>query len=110
MPNRHRYFLIQNGRRTEELINGKWIPAGESAPEHGHNLIRDHLGEGVRGIYNPATRKRYDSRSRYLADTKAHGGEVVGNDQPMTPPPRAKVRESFADTIGRLSQQKGWNL
>ena len=109
MP-RHRYFYSVNGRRVEELIDGKWLPVSHAQVTHSHNIIRDQLGDGVRGVYNPATSKRYDSRSKYLADTKAVGGVIVGNDQPLRPRPKATVGERLETTIERLSQQKGWNL
>lgn len=108
---KHRYFYIINGERKEELRDGKWrkVTSG-SARQSGNYIIRDQLGEGVRGVYNPATMKRYDSRSTYMRDTKAAGCEIVGNDQPVKAPPRARVRESIATTVERISQQKGWGL
>lgn len=108
---KHRYFYIINGERKEELRDGKWrkVTAG-GARQSSNYIIRDQLGEGVKGVYNPATMKRYDSRSRYLDDTKAAGCEVVGNDQPIRDMPRAKVNEPFSTTVERISQQRGWNL
>lgn len=106
----HRYFYVENGQRKEELVNGKWVKAREHVSTDSHFIIRDQLGEGVKGVYNPATMRRYDSRSRYLGDTKAAGCEVVGNDQPVKSPPRARVSEPLHQTVERLSQQKGWNL
>lgn len=108
MP-KHRYFYIVNGERKEELVGGKWVKANREAVARTHNVVRDQLG-GVNGIYNPATRKRYDSNSRYQQDTKAAGCTIVGNDSTAPKMPRARVQESFATTVERLNQQKGWGL
>lgn len=112
MAVRHRYFYTVNGRRVEELIDGKWLPVAQNEVQHSHNIIRDSLGEGVKGIWNPATNQRYDSRSKYLADTKAAGCEVVGNDHVhgLKGPGVTKSPEPLHQTIDRLNQQKGWNL
>lgn len=107
MP-KHRYFYIENGQRKEELVAGKWVKAGERDQSRAHNLIRDDLG--TKGVYNPATKRKYDSKSRYYADTKAAGCSIVGNDQAMNGPPRTRIKEPFEQTIERLNQQKGWNL
>jgi hypothetical protein len=107
---RHRYFYIENGQRKEELRDGKWLPVSEVQQAHGPLIIRDQLGEGVKGVWNPATDKRYDSRSRYMRDTKAAGCEVVGSDNAHRTVPKAKVHEPLHQTIERLNQQKGWNL
>jgi len=58
----------------------------------------------------PAPNRRYDSKSRYYADTKAAGGEIVGNDFKASSPPKAKNPEPVHQTIERLNQQKGWGL
>lgn len=108
MP-KHRYFYIVNGERKEELVCGKWVKANRETVARTHNVVRDQLG-GVNGIYNPATRKRYDSNSQYQQDTKAAGCTIVGNDAPMKAPPRASIGEKFETTIERLNQQKGWGL
>lgn len=56
--------------------NGEWIEAEKAAPKHQSYLISDNLND----VWNPMTNKRYSSKSRYYAETKAHGGEIMGND------------------------------
>lgn len=108
MSREHRYYYIANGKRFI-LCDGKWLPVDHQPTTRAHNVVRDQLG-GVNGIYNPATRKRYDSNSRYQQDTKAAGCTIVGNDTTAPKVPKARVQESFATTVERLNQQKGWGL
>lgn len=109
---KHRYFYTVNGKRVEELVNGQWLPlsSADTPSAHSHLIIRDQLGEGVKGVWNPATDKRYDSRSRYMQDTKAAGCEVVGSDNAHRTVPKAKVQEPLHVTVERLNQQRGWGL
>lgn len=107
---KHRYFYTVNGKRVEELVNGQWLSVSETPQAHGPLIIRDQLGEGVRGVWNPATNQTYDSRSRYMRDTKAAGCEVVGSDNAHRTVPKTKVQEPIHQTIERLNQQKGWGL
>ncbi len=51
----------------------------EERPQ-GPSIIRDDLPGGIHGMLNHADRKVYDSKSRYLAEVRARGCEVVGND------------------------------
>ncbi len=57
----------------------------------GPTLISDDMGAGVRGLraMYRKDKKHFDSKSRYRADVKAHGLEIVGNDDPRgsAPPP-----------------------
>jgi hypothetical protein len=59
-------------------------------PPKGPGLISDNMGgvKGLRAMYRKDG-KRFDSKSRYRADVKAHGLEIVGNDDPRgsAPPP-----------------------
>lgn len=49
-----------------------------------HFASSDCLGDGVKGVFNPADGKTYDSRSAYYNAIKAKGLEIVG-DEPMKP-------------------------
>lgn len=40
----------------------------------------DNLPNGIHGIVSMADGRHYDSKARYLAEVKARGCEVVGND------------------------------
>ena len=57
----------------------------------GPTLISDDMGACVRGLraMYRKDKKHFDSKSRYRADVKAHGLEIVGNDDPRgsAPPP-----------------------
>jgi hypothetical protein len=44
----------------------------------GFYVISDDLG--TKGVFNPATGKKYDSKAQYYKDVKASGMEIVGND------------------------------
>jgi len=110
MP-KHRYFYVENGQRKEELVSGKWRKVQRYDGPRSHMIIRDQIGDGVKGVFNHATSKRYDSRSRYLADTRAAGCEVVGNDFTMKGRPKQKVsNEPIPLTLERLNQQRGWGF
>lgn len=61
----------------------------EEKPQ-GPAVRSDRLPGGVDGLHNPATAKSYDSKSRYYADTKAAGCEILGNE----PARRNRQRES----------------
>jgi len=56
--------------------NGEWIEAERAKPRNQTFLISDHLPD----IVNPQNGKRYSSKSKYYADVRALGGEIVGND------------------------------
>lgn len=47
-------------------------------------IISDTIGTRTNtdGVLNPATGKKYDSKSEYYRDTKAAGCEIMGNDAP----------------------------
>lgn len=77
---------MARGRWIQHPETGELIPAGEYArPEPQRSslpmpmVISDHLD----GIVNPMDGKRYDSKSRYYAEVKARGGEIMGNDAPL---------------------------
>jgi len=60
--------------------NEKFVP---KPVEHGsYHIISDHLGEGLKGVLNPADGKTYNSKSAYYAAIKSKGLEIMGNDAP----------------------------
>lgn len=72
-------------------IDGFLVRVGNaSAPSHYAGT--DSLGEGVRGVFNPADGKMYDSRSAYYNAVKAKGLVIAGDDAPTTrATPKAKT-------------------
>lgn len=72
---KHRFFFLENGRRYV-LENGDWRSVDIQGPATQIHLISDALPD----VWNPRTNKRYSSKSKYYADTRATGGEIVGND------------------------------
>lgn len=56
--------------------NGEWIEAEKAAPLHHAYLISDALPD----VRHPSNGKIYSSKSRYYADTRAMGKEIMGND------------------------------
>jgi hypothetical protein len=73
------------------------------------NIVSDALGEGVKGVFNPADGKTYDSKSEYYKAVATKG--LVINDSPKIAPSKPKLKEidwekSVADTIKTLSPTK----
>lgn len=60
-------------------IDGLLVRVG-NASRPSHYSSSDNLGEGVRGMFNPADGKMYDSKSAYYNSIKAKG--LVINDSP----------------------------
>lgn len=87
------------------LRNGNLVEKHRAAPKHGAFIIGDTLPD----TWNPLTNKRYSSKSRYYADTRAMGGEIVGND-PAGLRERKPIRpnvEPAALTVKRVMEQMG---
>ena len=63
-------------------IDGKMVRVGD-ATRYPVSFGRDDLG--VKGVFNPADGKTYDSRSEYYKSVKAQGLEIMGDDAPKTP-------------------------
>ncbi len=96
--NRHRVFYIENGQRKEELIAGKWVKARGENAAHSHLIISDNLDY----VVNPATGKRFTSKSRLRADYKARGYQELGNDLPK---PKPKI-QPHPEPVGRALYRK----
>lgn len=74
-----------------------------------HYAGSDCLGDGTKGVYNPADGKTYDSRSQYYNAVKAKG--LVINDEMTAEKPKTHVKEinwkrEVHKTINQLSPTK----
>ncbi len=96
----------------------------EETPQ-GPNVISDTMGDninGLRAMYRK-DKKHFDSKSRYRADVKANGLEIVGNDDMRgSPPPPVnygqKVKDAYekfdgnyqgmADLVRAEEQRTAW--
>ena len=56
--------------------DGEVVEIEKAAPRQQTYLVSDCLPD----VMHPSNGKRYSSKSKYYADTKAMGGEIVGND------------------------------
>lgn len=75
------------------------------------NYISDKLGDGVEGMWHPATGEWMDSKSRFRAETEARGLTEMGNE----PFPerkvqteaelRAEVAKEIADTYDQIAAE-----
>jgi len=88
------------------IRNGELVEKSKAPPKPGTAYI---IGDNLPDTWNPLTNKRYSSKSRYYQDTRAAGGEIVGNDpaglrerkfaKPNLEPPQV--------TIKRVLEQMG---
>lgn len=90
--------------QSDDPKDWQWVPrnmfrryTGPRTP----NLIKDDLG--VKGVYNPGTGRRYDSRSQYHSDLKAKGLHVVERGESMDGEAQRKAADAALDqkNIGR---------
>jgi hypothetical protein len=84
-------------------IDGLLIRMGDAigASHYGGS---DSLGEGVKGVFNPADGKTYDSKSAYYNAVKAKGLVIDDSPTPRTPAPKLNpinwekaVKETFSN-------------
>ena len=88
-------------------------------PKYGHNeyrepggpnLIRDDMPGGIHGTLSHADGRVYDSKSRYLAEVRARGYEVVGNDTSRAKKPETPRAEYEREAVTAARQIEGnWN-
>jgi hypothetical protein len=77
----------------------------------GPAIISDSLPGGINGIVHPSNGRRYDSKSRFRAETRARGLTEVGNDRfparkpPRLPDPRPEMKR-YIDTVTPLSRRR----
>lgn len=86
--------------------NGDWVECDRYAPRPKRTIL---IGDNLPDTWNPMTNRTYSSKSRYYADTKAMGGEIVGND-PAGLRERKPVKpdiEPAARTVKRVIEQLG---
>lgn len=95
---------LPSGRYS--TINGFLVRIG-NASGPSHYAGSDSLGEGVKGVFNPADGKTYDSRSEYYKAVKAAGCVIMGNNAPkeMAKPKVKNIdwKPAIAETLKQLS-------
>lgn len=69
-------------KQTYVIRDGELVPKSEAAPLRRPFVISDNCD-----VISQADGKHYSSKSRYYADLRARGYEIVGNEKP-TPPRR----------------------
>lgn len=86
----------------------------EEAPQ-GPSVITDDIGAGVNGLRHMADGKHYDSKSRFRAETRAHGMVEVGDQNPIAKPPEKpkdyygqQVRDASAQIAGNWNGTADW--
>lgn len=87
---KHRFYFLENGKRYL-LDGGKWRLVSDTGPSKRVNLISDVLPD----VRHPSTGKVYSSKSRYYADTRAMGKEIMGNDMGPIDKPRPSARSKM---------------
>jgi hypothetical protein len=79
----------------------------------GPTVISDDMGGGVRGVraMYRKDRKHFDSKSRYKADVKAHGLEIVGNETNFESQPATQPRDMYGSIVSAAYEQfsSNWN-
>ena len=67
----------------------------------GPNVIRDDMGAGVNGLraMYRKDKKRFDSKSAYRRDVKAHGLAEVGNEQNFESKPAALPKDHYGELV-----------
>jgi hypothetical protein len=76
----------------------------------GLNVIGDGLPGGVSGMRSHADGRMYDSKSRYVAEVRARGFEIVGDDN--KPPARSRPHpdDYMREVVTAREQLAGnWN-
>lgn len=77
----------------------EWVPFALYRPPNtggSIHLIKDDLG--VKGVYNPATGKTYDSKSQYYAATRAKGSHIIEKGEPMDGSGQRRAAEAALGT------------
>lgn len=90
-------------KQTYVWREGRAVPKSEAAPLNAPPRI-NVISDTIAPIKSMADGKMYDSKSRYYAEVKARGFEVVGNDIPMKPrnrEPDARKIERVIDSVMR---------
>lgn len=81
----------------------------EESPS-GPTVIGDELPGGIHGMRSHADGKTYDSKSRYLADVRARGFEVTGNEKTFPVKQQAGRTDYEREAVKARDQIAGdWN-
>ena len=93
-------------RKLFVFRDGDWREVDRHAPRPKRLIV---IGDNLPDTWNPMNGKRYSSKSRYYADTRAMGGEIVGNDSAGTRErkPLKPDIEPAARTVKRVMEQLG---
>jgi hypothetical protein len=62
---------------------GDWVEYDRHAPRPKRTIL---ISDSLDYVKHTATGRRYTSKSRYYADTKALGYQIVGNEKPKPKP------------------------
>lgn len=77
-------YVLRNGELVLKAQDGVLTEQYMALPHTTQSVWQgygsDTLGEGVKGVFNHADGKRYDSKSQYERAVKAKGCRIVGND------------------------------
>jgi hypothetical protein len=91
-------------RQTFVMRAGALVPKHLAAPLHvahsdGPSVISDELDY----VQNPADGRRYTSKSRYYAEVRARGLEIVGNEDLAKHTPR-RAESTQADIVAHIKR------
>lgn len=109
-------------RASYVLRGGRLVPKHLAPPLEHHargpqselpcpNYISDKLGDGVDGMWHPATGEWMDSKAKFRAETEARGLTEMGNEpfperQVQTDAElRAEVAQEIADTYDQIAAE-----
>lgn len=93
-------------RETLILRKGKWLRKSDAPPLHASERGPSVIGDVMPDMMHPANGKRYDSKSRFRAETRARGLTEIGNDRMPArrnidlPPVRDDIRRAISELGG----------
>ncbi len=86
--------------------NGDWVEYDRHAPRPKRVIL---LSDNLDYVKHTATGRRYTSKSRYVADTKALGYQILGNDMPGPKPKIQPHPEPVGKALYRTWDKLGGN-
>lgn len=99
---KHRFYYVEGGKRY--LLDGsRWQLVSGHEPAKRLHIIPD----GLDYVRHPTTGKRYTSKGKYVADTKAMGYEIIGNDMPKPKTWDRSELEPVGKTLSRKYDEMG---
>lgn len=84
--------------------NGDWVEYDRHAPRQKRTIL---ISDSLDYVRHPTTGRRYTSKSRYYADTKALGMQIVGNERPKPKPAIAAHPEPVGRALYRTWDKLG---